>query len=96
MIHLTTVVKDNYSQFLYQTLLCMLAVNPQQRHSFLQLYELMRPHEQAIYDFQPFSLAGSRVQEQASRKDSPSEGRRGQGLPFSPPSQTHLPSVKLQ
>jgi hypothetical protein len=41
----TQIMRDRYSQQLSEAVLSVLEKNPMKRKSFLQLYEMLRPHE---------------------------------------------------
>jgi hypothetical protein len=98
----TQVMKERYSQQLYDAVVSVLDKNPSKRRSFLQLYEILRPHEDKILDFQPFSLSGSKAREETMRQSIaqsrvPEQSRSMNGsikVPFSPPTQQYFGFTK--
>lgn len=68
-------MKERYSHQLYDAVVSVLEKNHVRRKSFLQLYEMLRPHEERIMDFQPFSLIGSRAKGEETLQQSISQSR---------------------
>lgn len=99
----TLMMKERYSAQLYDTVMAFLELNPNHRKGFLQIYEMLRPHEEKILDLQPFSLRASRAKPEpalsVSQSRVPEQGRSMHGsvkAPVSPPTQQYFGFTKRQ
>lgn len=99
----TQLMRERYSPQLSEAVLAVLEKSPLRRTSFLQLYEMLRPHEDRILDFQPFQLGGGKskaedaLQHSAAQSRVPEQSRSMNGSvkgPFSPPTQQYFGFTK--